>query len=59
MKNNMPDFDEFRNLSDEERRAKMDQKREEMEQWASDNSLDLQTFHDLMGQRKFMMRMPH
>ncbi len=44
-----PDFGEFKNLTPEQRKAKMDEKRTEMENWAKENGLTLDTLHDLIG----------
>lgn len=49
MKNNRPNPDEFKNLTQEQRKAKMDEKKKEMETWANQNGIDLQTLQGLIG----------
>ncbi|OGK17494.1 hypothetical protein A2774_05620 [Candidatus Roizmanbacteria bacterium RIFCSPHIGHO2_01_FULL_39_12c] len=49
MKNNHPNFEEFKNLTAEERQQKMQEKRSEMEAWAQENGLSLDTLHKVMG----------
>ena len=49
MQANKPDPEEFGNLTVEQRQQKMQEKRTEMESWASANGLDLQTMHELIG----------
>ncbi|OGK23112.1 hypothetical protein A2954_01755 [Candidatus Roizmanbacteria bacterium RIFCSPLOWO2_01_FULL_37_12] len=49
LKNNQPDPEEFKNLTMEQRRQKMQEKKQEMESWALENGLDLDTIHGLMG----------
>ena len=44
-----PNFGEFKNLTPDERRAKMDEKRTEMENWAKENGLTLETLHSIIG----------
>ena len=46
---NKPNFEEFKNLTPEQRREKMEQKRTEMENWAKQNGLSLETLHELTG----------
>lgn len=46
---NKPNFKEFKNLSEEERKAKVEQKRSEMENWAKENGLTLETLHQIIG----------
>jgi len=44
-----PNFGEFKNLTPEQRKAKMDEKRAEMETWAKQNGLTLETLHSIIG----------
>lgn len=48
MKNNKPDFEKFKSMTEEERRAEMEKKRTEMEAWVEENGLTLETVHQLM-----------
>jgi type I site-specific restriction-modification system R (restriction) subunit len=49
------DFEKYKDMTQEERRSEMEKKRTEMEAWAKENGLTLETLHDLMrhGKRMF------
>lgn len=49
MHNNRPNKDDFKNLTQEQRKAQMDQKKTEMDSWLSQNGLTQETFRELMG----------
>jgi homospermidine synthase len=51
MEKNRPEMGEMKNLTQEERKAKMDEKRQEMETWAAANGIDMQY---MMGMGKGM-----
>jgi hypothetical protein len=53
-KNNRPNPEEFKNLTAEQRKAKMDEKKTEMENWAKENGLTLETLHSIIGGPKGM-----
>ena len=46
---NKPNFEEFKNLTQEQRKAKMDEKHTEMETWATQNGLTLDKLHEIIG----------
>lgn len=46
---NKPNFEEFKNLTEEQRKAKMDEKKTEMENWVKQNGLSLDTLYQLIG----------
>lgn len=48
LKSNKPDMANFKSLTQEQRKAQMDQKKVELEAWASQNGLSMQTLQDLM-----------
>ncbi len=51
------DFDKFKTISEEQRRALMEQTRTELETWASQNGISLQTLKELIGHHgHFRMR---
>lgn len=50
MEGNRPEkIEDFKNMTDAERRQAMEQKKTEMENWAKENGLTLETLHDLLG----------
>lgn len=49
MQNNRPDVDEMRNMTAEQRNAKMEERKSEMNTWLSANGLSQDTFRELMG----------
>lgn len=49
MKNNRPDKEEFQNLTKEQRKARMDEKKAEMDTWLSQNGLTREVFQQVMG----------
>lgn len=53
MKNNHPSPEDFKNLTEDQRKAKMEQKRTEMENWAKQNGLTLETLNSLIGHPGF------
>lgn len=52
MKHNKPDKSQFSNMTDEQRRLAMEQKRTELDSWAKEQGLDSGTLQDLLGHRK-------
>lgn len=46
---NKPNFEEFKNLTEEQRKANMEEKKAEMENWAKENGLTLELFHEIIG----------
>lgn len=46
---NKPDFEKLKNMSDEQRRQEMENKKTELENWAKENGLTLETLHELIG----------
>jgi hypothetical protein len=52
-KNNRQDFETFKDKTPEERKQIMDERKSELEKWAKDNGLTLQTLHELVGQGSF------
>src|SRR3989344_4239859 len=46
---NKPNFEEFKNLTEEQRKAKMEEKKTEMETWATQNGLTLDKLHEIIG----------
>lgn len=46
---NKPNFEEFKNLTSEQRKAKMEEKKTEMETWATQNGLTLDKLHEIIG----------
>lgn len=57
MKNNKPDPEHFKNMTEEQRHQEMEQKKAELETWASQNGLSLDTLHELMGPKDGMFHM--
>lgn len=51
MKKDRPNPEEFKNLTAEQRKAKMEERKTEMENWAKENGIDLQTLQGLIGRR--------
>ena len=49
MQSNRPDKDEMRNMTAEQRNAKMEERRSEMNAWLSTNGLSQDIFRELMG----------
>ncbi len=60
MKDSRPNRGEFQNLTEEQRKAKMDERRAEMDAWLSQNGLTQEKLQEVMGHRgmggKMMMR---
>ena len=50
-KENRPDKAEFKNLTEEQRKAKMDQKKTEMDSFLSQNGLTRETLQEIMGHK--------
>lgn len=60
MRAEKPDVASLKNMTPEQRRQTMQEKRSEMESWAQEQGLSLETFHELVGQggaRHHMHRM--
>lgn len=52
IKNNKPDPQAFQNMTDEQRKQAMEQKRSEFESWAKENGITLSTLQEVMGHGK-------
>lgn len=57
MKDFKVDKDSFKNMTAEQRRNAMQQKKQEMESWAAQNGLSLEILHELMGHGRGGFRM--
>lgn len=59
MKNNRPNHTDFKNETPEQRKAQMDAKKTDMENWAKENGIDLNVLKSIIDFPRMRMHMMH